>query len=168
MATSIGQYTPVFLPGESPSLTEKPGRPESKGPQRVGHEEATLHTQAREFVLPVAALPQWELSMKVVQLLGLWGPWRHNMCRDTLCCRSYGPIRVFFWVSCSWRSEGLFGRSFSIAPPFRHLEGSLVWGPYLLFGASGTERVPLPGVLLCRLAHQALTGVSWVGSSSVV
>ena len=29
MATSIGQYTPAFLPGEPPSLTEKPGRPQS-------------------------------------------------------------------------------------------------------------------------------------------
>ena len=33
MATSIGQYAPVFLPGESPSLTEKPGRPQSTGLQ---------------------------------------------------------------------------------------------------------------------------------------
>jgi len=29
MATSIGQYAPVFLPGGPPSLTEKPGRPQS-------------------------------------------------------------------------------------------------------------------------------------------
>ena len=33
MATSIGQYTPVFLPRESFSLTEKPGRPHSIGSQ---------------------------------------------------------------------------------------------------------------------------------------
>ena len=32
-ATSIGQYAPVFLPGERPSLTEKPGRPQSTGLQ---------------------------------------------------------------------------------------------------------------------------------------
>ena len=31
MAASIGQYAPVFLPGESPSLIEKPGRPQSTG-----------------------------------------------------------------------------------------------------------------------------------------
>ena len=47
--------------------------------------------------LPVAALPQWELSMKVAQLLGLRGLWTHQVCRDILCCRSYGPIRVFFF-----------------------------------------------------------------------
>ena len=33
--------------------------------------------------------------------------------------------------------------------PFRHLEGSLAWGP-------------------CRLLHQALKGAPWVGSYSVV
>ena len=39
MATSIGQYAPVFLPRE-PSLTEKPGSPQSTGPQRVGHDQS--------------------------------------------------------------------------------------------------------------------------------
>ena len=29
MATSTGQYAPVLLPGEPPSLTERPGRPQS-------------------------------------------------------------------------------------------------------------------------------------------
>ena len=31
--------------------------------------------------------------MKVAQLLGLWGPWQHQVCRDTDCLRhkSYGP-----------------------------------------------------------------------------
>ena len=38
MATSIGQYAPVFLPGEPPSLTEKPGRPQSTESQRVGQD----------------------------------------------------------------------------------------------------------------------------------
>ena len=52
--------------------------------------------------------------------------------------------------------------------PFRHLEGSLAWGPSLLFGASGTQRGPLAGVLLCRSARQALKGAPWVGSYSVV
>jgi len=37
MAANIGQYTPVFLPGEPPSLKEKPGRPQSTGSQRVRH-----------------------------------------------------------------------------------------------------------------------------------
>ena len=88
------------------------------------------------------------------------------MCRDTdyPCRRSYGPIRVFFQASCSWRSEGLFGQSFFITPPvqalrglpclgsfsvvrhIRHIEGPHGWGP----------------------ARQALKGALWVGSCSLV
>ena len=37
------QFTPVFLPGESPR-TEEPGRLQSLGLQRVGHDRATEHT----------------------------------------------------------------------------------------------------------------------------
>ena len=76
--------------------------------------------------LPVAALPQWELSMKV-QLLGFWGPWQCQVCRDTdcLCCRSYRPVRVFFQASCSRPSEGLLGQSFCVALPIQ------AWGPCL-------------------------------------
>ena len=55
--------------------------------------------------------------MKVAQLLGLWGPWRHQVCRDTECLRhrSYGPIRVFFQGSCS--------QSFSVALSIQALSG---------------------------------------------
>ena len=47
----------------------------------------------------------------------LWGPWWHQLCRDTdcLCCRSYGPIRIIFWNS---------GQSLSVVLPilaFREL-----------------------------------------------
>ena len=146
MATSIGQYAPVFLPGESPSLTEKPGRSQSTGSQRLGQDRSDPVCIDERLFWPVAALPQWELSVKVVQLFALWGPWQCQVCRDTDClrCRSYGPIRVFFRASCSWRSEGLFGKSFSIAPPIqafsgfpclgsvcvvRHIEGPPSWGP---------------------------------------
>ena len=48
MATSIGQYVIVFLPGEPPSLTEKPGQPQSAGSQRVGHYQSDpvgIHTR---------------------------------------------------------------------------------------------------------------------------
>ena len=37
MATSIGPYTPVFLPGEPAALTENLGRPQSTESQGVGH-----------------------------------------------------------------------------------------------------------------------------------
>ena len=38
------------------------------------------------LLLPVAVLPQWELRMKVAQLLGLWGPGQCQICRDMDCC----------------------------------------------------------------------------------
>ena len=83
---------------------------------------------------PVIALPQWELNVKVAQLLGLQRAWQRQVCRDTdcFCHRSYGPVRVFLHASCTWQSVGLFGQS------FRHLEGSLAWVPSLLFCESGT------------------------------
>ena len=65
MANSIGQYAPVFLPGEPPSLTEKPGRPQSTGSQRVGHDRSNPARIYARLLLPVAALPQRELSVKV-------------------------------------------------------------------------------------------------------
>ena len=72
----------------------------------------------QDIFLPVAALPQWELSMKVPQLLGLQGPWKCQVCGDMDCLhKSSGPIRVFFQASCSWWAEGLFGQSLSAAPP---------------------------------------------------
>jgi len=58
MATSIGQYTPVFLSGEPLSLTEKPGRPQSIGSQRVGHDQSNPACIDARLFLPVAALPQ--------------------------------------------------------------------------------------------------------------
>ena len=45
---------------------------------------------------------------------------------------------------------------------FRHLEGSLAWGPSLLFSTSGTLRGTLGGVLLCGSVHQSLKGAPWV------
>ena len=74
--------------------------------------------------------------MKVAQLRGLKGPWWHQVCEhmDCLCHRSYGLIRIFFRAFCSWRSEGLFGQSFSMALPIQALKGlpclgafSVVW-----------------------------------------
>ena len=86
--------------------------------------QATVHRVAKNWTwpsdpmcidskpfLPLAALPQWELSVKVVQLLALWGSWKCLVWKDMhcLCCRSYDPIRVVFWASCSWQSEALCG-----------------------------------------------------------
>ena len=108
--------------------------------------------------------------MKVAQLLGLRGPWQHQVCRDTEClhCRSYGPTRAFFGASCSWRSEGLFGQSFTIAPPVLALRGLPCLQSFSAVQLIRHIGGPLAGLLLCRLAHQALKGAPWVGSYSVI
>ena len=69
----------------------------SQGCNESDTTEATLCTEAQDFFLPMAALPQWELSVKVVQLLGLRGTWRRQVCRDMDCLqrRSFGPISLF-------------------------------------------------------------------------
>ena len=80
------QYWPIgssILAWRHPHLTptEKPGRPQSTGSQRVEHNLSDPACIDARLFLPVAALPQWKLSMKVTQLLGLWGPWRSQVCR---------------------------------------------------------------------------------------
>ena len=96
--------------------------------------QATVHRIAKSWTQPKWPCMHrgkiffclWQLCpSEAVQLLGLWEPWWHQVCRDTdcLCHRSYGLFRVFFPASCSWRSEGLFGQSFSIIPPVQALRG---------------------------------------------
>ena len=134
MATIIGQYAPVFLPGEPPNREAWQAIVYKVTKSRTWPKWPCMHRH--KTFLPVAALPQWELSVKVAHLLGLQGLWWRQVCRDTDCLhrRSYGPIGVFFWASCSWRSEDLFGQSFSVALPLQALRGlpclgsfSVVW-----------------------------------------
>ena len=154
MTTNGGQYAPVFLPRETP-----PWQPQSTGSQRVRHDWSNPARIDTRIFLPVAALPQWQLSVKMAQLLSLWGPWRHQVCRDTFHHRSYGPIRIFFQVSCSWWSVGLFGQSFSVAPP--------IAGVLLCCSVHQAHRgVFLAGVLLCSSVHQIFDGPASVLFSS--
>ena len=157
------------MPGEPPSLTEKPGRPQSTELQRVRHNQSDLVRIDPRLFLPVAALPQSELRVKVVQLLGLWGLWWYQAGTQTAsAAECYGSIRVFFQASCSCQSEGLW-------PVFlcssTHAGTSRAPLPGVLLCCSmgqGHRGVPLAGVLVCRSARQALKGAPWVGSCSAV
>ena len=126
------------------------------------------HKNRHKTFLPVAVLLQWELRMKVAELLGLQGPWQHQVCRDMNCLhhRSYGPIRVFSRASCSWQSEGLFDQSFSISLPIQALRGLTYLGSFsVVWFIRYIERAPSPnpaGVLLCKWTHQALKGTLWL------
>ena len=86
-----------------------------------------------------------------MQLLGLQGLWWRPVCRDTDCLlhRSYGPIGVLFLASCSWPSEGLFGQSFSEAPPIQALRGLPCLGSFsVVQHVRHIEEGPVAGVLL--------------------
>ena len=120
-----------------------------------------------------------------MQLLGLWGPWLQQMCRDMdcLCPRSYGPIRVFLWASWSWWSECLFNQSFSIALPIQTLRGlpclgsfSVVWhirhieGPPWLESYSTDQRVRhlMGQPLYCSAADAGMWGEGGCGDGSTL
>ena len=109
--------------------------------------------------------------MKMVQLLGLQGPWWRQGCKDTDCLhrRRYVPIRLFFQASCSRGSEGLFGQSFSIALPLQAVRRlpslgsvSVLWHIKLIRGAL---RLGSYSVVQCI---KSLKETPWVGSYSVV
>ena len=88
---------------------------------------------AKNVLLPV------RVEVNAAQLLGLQGLWGHQAFRnmDCLCHRSYGPIRVFFFFFFECLVAGDQKASLATLHPFRHLKGSLAWGPSLL-GRSGT------------------------------
>ena len=113
---------------------------------------------------------------------GSWA-WRWCSCLacgdpgSTLCAETRTDLAIgvmvlsdpFFWASCSWQLEGLFGQSFSIAPPVQALRGPPCLGSFSVVRCVGhIEGVPLAGVLLCRPARQALPRAPREGSYSVV
>ena len=69
---------PVFLPGEPPLPDREAWQTTVYRWQRVGHHRSNPACIDASHVLPVAALPQGELSVKVAQLLGLRGPGRRT------------------------------------------------------------------------------------------
>ena len=78
--------------------------------------------------------------MKVAQLLGLQGPGSAKR-TGTQTAPITGVMALsesFFWPLVAVdQKASLAGLSSQICP-FRHLEGSLAWGPSLLFSFSGT------------------------------
>ena len=142
MATNIGQYIPVFLPGEPPSLIEKPGRPQFTGHKELDTTKETLCAYMQKFFCLRELCPSENWARRWCSCLA-W------LCRDTdcLCPRSYGPIRVFFQAGN--QKASLASLSLKLHP-FRHLEGPLAWGPSLLFG---------------HIRH--IEGLPWLGFNSV-
>ena len=125
-----------ILAWRTPSLTEKPGKAQSTGSQRVGQDWSDpVHINTRPFFLfffacGTSALVRveceggadaWLAGTLVAQSVqGHRLPPRQELC----------PIRDFFLAACSWRSEGLFGPSLSIALPVQALRGIPWLGSY--------------------------------------
>ena len=132
MTTSNAQYAPVFLPGEAPSLKQKTGRTQSTGSQRVRHNRSDpACIDARQFLL-WASLPQWELGVKVKQLLACRDP-SGTKYAGTWTASAPGVMALsesFLQASCSWWSEGLFGQSLSVALPIWALRGLTCLGSF--------------------------------------
>ena len=71
--------TPVFLPGESP-WSEKPGRLQSMGSQRVRHDWATKHTYTCSLILWIQRyiFGEWRLKFMLLHA--------EFMCLTTMLC----------------------------------------------------------------------------------
>ena len=125
MATSIGQYAPVFLLGETPWQRSLESHSLQSCKELDMIEQACVHRHAFFFFLfcCTSASVRAEHEGGVTALVV--GTWRLQVCRGMGCLshRSYGPIRIFFQVSSSLQSEDPFGCSFSVATPIEALRG---------------------------------------------
>ena len=150
METSIGQYAPVFLPGEPPL-------PDREAWQAKVYREAKSQTQPKrpclhrwKTFLPAAALPQWELSVKVDSCLACRDPGGAKYA-GTWTASSTGVMALSgsFFEPLIAGNQKASGHSFSIALPVqalrgfpylgtfsvvwqvRNIEGPPAWGPSL-------------------------------------
>ena len=130
MATSIDQYAPVFLPGETPWWRSLAGH-SLQCCKELDMTKATLPTQMQDFFFLF-----YFIFFCLWWLCPMRGAWRWCSC---LACGDPGGARcagtrtaytpgvmalsVFFRASCSWQSEGLFGLSFSVPLPIQALRG---------------------------------------------
>ena len=101
MATSIGQYAPVFLPGEPPSLTEKPTGHSLQGrSQTLPKWPCTCRGQtffACGSSAPVRVEREGGAAAWLAGTLAAPSVQVTSLCSDTDCLRHrcYGPISLF-------------------------------------------------------------------------
>ena len=166
MATSIGQYAPVFLPGE-PRLPDREAW------------QATVYKVAKNRTLPKRPCVR---RCKTFLACGSSGPVRvaHEGCAaawlaGTLavpCIQGHElPLPQELWPYQSF-FEGLVagdqntsGQSVSVAQPIQALRGLPCLGSFSVWRVRHIEG-PSAGVLLCKSVHPSLKGAPWVGSCS--
>ena len=122
------QYWPVHsssLAWRAPSLTEKPGRPQSTGSQRVGQDRSNPVSTNKTFFSPCGSSAPVRVDCEGDAAAWLARTLVVPSVQGTQTASTAGvmALSVFFRASCSWRSEGLFGQSFSIALPIQALRG---------------------------------------------
>ena len=142
------------------SLREKPGRPQSTGSQRVRHYRSDpACIDSRLFCL-WQLCPSESWAWRWHSCLACGNPGGAKLYRDTDCFhhKHYGFIRVFFWVSCSWQSEGLFSQSFSVALSIQALRGLSCLGSFSTVQSVRHIEGALAGILLYSSVRQAFDG----------
>ena len=145
MATNIGQYTPVFLPGEPPSLTEKPGRPVYRV-AKSRTQSNPVHIVTRLFFCLWQLCPSESWAWRWCSCLACGDSGRVK-CAGTRTASTTGVMALsesFFKPLNSWRSEGLFGQSFSIALTVQALKGLPCLGSFSVVGCVRHIEGPLP------------------------
>ena len=147
--------TPQYSCLENPFLTEKSGRSQSTGPQRVGNDQSDpVCIKARHFFFfltcgssaPVRVEHEGDAASWLAGTLVAPSVQGHGL---PLPQESW-PYQSLFRASCSWRSECLFDQSFSIAPPIQALRGLRCLGSFSVV-----------------LHFWHIEGPPWLGSCSV-
>ena len=130
-------------------LIEKPGRPQSTGAQRVGHDQSgPVHKDARYFACGSSAPVRIEHE-------GGTAPWlAGTLVVPSVQGHGLPPLQEL-WPYQSFFKPLVAGDQRPLWPGFLHTSAS-----------SGTWRAPLPGVLLCHSGRQAHRGAPWLGSCS--
>ena len=150
MATSIGQYVPAFLPGESSTWWRVVAGHSLQGCKGLDMNEVTLSAQMQDIFCLWQLCPSESWVWRWHSSLSCGDP-GDAKCAGTGTASATAVMALsefFFRASCSWQSEGLFGQPSSIALPIqtfrglpclvsfsavwhiRHIEGPLWLGSY--------------------------------------
>ena len=127
---------------ENPLLTEKLGRPQSTGSQKVKHDQSNpAHIDTNFFCLwQICPSESW--AWRWCSCLACGDP-GGTKCAGTWTASAVGVMALsesFFRASCSWWSEGLFGQSFSVALPVQALRVLSCLGSFSVVWCSSTKR----------------------------
>ena len=131
MAASIGQYAPVFSPGEPPPWQRGLAGHSLQGWKGSNTTEAALWAQTQELFSLWQFWPSESWAWRWCSCLTCRDPGGEK-CAGTRTASATGvrPYQSLCQASCNRRVEGLFGLSFPIAPPIQALRGPSCLGSF--------------------------------------